>query len=830
MNRLVAGLKERTMNRTTIDFGIDLGTTNSAIAVLKGTATEIVKNNHDADITSSSVYISKQARVQVGQRARNRLEDQQAADDVYIEFKRRMGTGHIYQFQSAGLSKTPEDLSAEILKSLRGDVQQRLGEDIHAAVITVPAAFEQRQCTATKKAGELAGLAQCPLLLEPVAAALAYGFQADAEREYWLVYDFGGGTFDAALMKADDGIIDVVNHGGDNHLGGSDIDWAIVEKLILPKIAGEFNLPNFTRGNRQWRTAFAVIKRSAEVAKIELSRSETAFLEDCRFKDADGEEVDLELKLTRGEVISAAEPIVQRSVDICKRVLEEKQLPSSAVGKVILVGGPTLAPYFREILTAKLGILLDHSLDPLTVVARGAAIFAGTQRLSAELAPPAREGEVVLDLKYSPTGPDEDPTIRGTASFEGIESFDGFTIQFTNQLTKWSSGKVPLKSNGAFRVDLLAEPGDKNTFQIELLDPQGTQHAVCPDSVSYTIIPMGIDQQPVINSLGIGIHHNEFDILFPKGSPLPARATKVYRTTRELKKGATGEVLSIPVLEGENARADRNRLQDTLAVTGTDIRRDLPADSEVEITLFMDESRTIRAKAYLPILDEEFEVVIDPTKRTPDVDRLKRELDAERGRLEGFRNRSLSANLGSLSAQFRELDELAQAAVADPDAADKAEARLLELRVILDREEDRLEWPNMVKDARKKLDELDRLISQLRNVSDDHRQRAAALRREVEEIIEQKREDRLGKKTEQVMALHHEVLFAQPEFWVSLFHDLQRSRSKMRDISMADRLFQQGQACMQRNDVSGLREVDVQLIGLVRGPLPPGLPIELRPA
>ncbi len=192
------------MIRTTIDFGIDLGTTNSEIAVLRGTIADIIKNNLDNDITPSAVFIDKRGQMQVGQRAKNRLEDQSAADDVYIEVKRLMGSDHIYKFKTSGRTMRPEEVSAEILKSLRGDVQQRLGEDIEAAVITVPAAFEQKQCAATKKAGELAGFIQCPLLQEPVAAALAYGFQADVTKEFWLIYDFGGGTFDAAIMKAED--------------------------------------------------------------------------------------------------------------------------------------------------------------------------------------------------------------------------------------------------------------------------------------------------------------------------------------------------------------------------------------------------------------------------------------------------------------------------------------------------------------------------------------------------------------------------------------------------------------------------------------------------
>ena len=324
------------MNRTTIDFGIDLGTTNSAIAVLKGVSTEIIKNNRDADITPSAVYIDKKGNIRRGEAAKSRFVDEE--DDVYLEFKRRMGTDHVYKFRSSGQQRKPEELSAEILKSLKADVQQKTGEVVESAVITVPAAFELHQCDATRKAADLAGFKQSPLLQEPVAAALAYGFQTDSQKAYRLVYDFGGGTFDAALIKSEDGSIHVVNHGGDNFLGGSDIDWAIVEKLLIPRLLEQHSLEDFTRGNKKWRRAFALLKRAAEMAKIEVSSYETTTLDCCRFNDDAGNTIEFECDLPLADVIRIAEPTILRSVEITKRVLKEKNLPKESVERLILVG------------------------------------------------------------------------------------------------------------------------------------------------------------------------------------------------------------------------------------------------------------------------------------------------------------------------------------------------------------------------------------------------------------------------------------------------------------------------------------------------------------
>jgi molecular chaperone DnaK len=798
--------------RNTIDFGIDLGTTNSAIAVLNGVAPEIVKNNDDLDVTSSAVHISKHGQLRVGKRARQQLMSEASEGDVYIEFKRRMGTDHVYSFRSSGQNKSPEELSAEVLKSLCGDVQQRLGEEVQAAVITVPAAFDQKQCAATKRAAEMIGLRQCPLVQEPVAAALAYGFQLQAEREYWLVYDFGGGTFDAALMKADDGMIDVVNHGGDNHLGGADIDWAIVEKIVLPRMAKEFNFPELHRKNPRWRMVVARIKHAVEVAKIELSRSEKTFLSDCLVKDADGQTVEIDFPLTRSEVTAVASPIIMESVEICKRVLREKDLTPARINKVILVGGPTLAPYFRDLLSDQLKIALDHSIDPMTVVARGAAVFAGTQRLVNEA--PMTKGSYRVELNYNAIGPDEDFRVRGKVLAED-KDLTGFTIRFSNPATGWDSGKVPLQPEGTFRADLLAEAGKRNTFVLQLADAKGTLQTVVPEELVYTV-GTAPSRQTVINSIGVEIRDNEFDVLLEKGVPLPAKKTQVYRTAKSLGKGDTGEMLSIPIVEGENPKADRNRLQGVLTVKATDIRRDIPAGSEVEVTLLMDEDRSIRARAYITLLDEEFEVVITPETRTPDASRLKRELSQEKQRL-----RELAARGGPSPAvqeqqtKIADLESMVETAQGDPDAANKAEARLLELKANLDKVENECGWPKMVADARAQLDELDGIVSQFGGGNPEFASRAGALRADVEQLIGEHRDDRLPKKLQQVQALRNDVLMSKDEFWVAVFQNAKANKAKMSDPAMAARLIGQGDACLQRGDIQQLRQIVGQLVGLL---------------
>jgi molecular chaperone DnaK len=811
------------MNRTTIDFGIDLGTTNSAIAVFTGNHEEpakIIKNTTDgtdADITPSTVYINKKGDVRVGLRAKSRMVDENTAQDVRIEFKRDMGTDRVYSFKSSGQTRNPEELSAEILKSLRADVQQRTGEIPEASVITVPAAFEAHQTHATLKAAQLAGLKQSPLLQEPVAAALAYGFKVDQEKAYWLVYDFGGGTFDAAIIKSDEGTIHVVDHSGDNFLGGSNIDWAIVEKLLAPRVMKELGLKDFTRGNEKYRWAFMRLKYATEIAKIDLSRSDETSLE-CKVGEDAGEKLDFECELTRSEIIGVAEPIILRSVEISQCVLKQQKLNKGAIKKVILVGGPTLAPYFREILANELGIPLDHSLDPLTVVARGAAVFAGSQRLNVNAATPLALGEYVIDLKHKPVGLGSAPMVGGKVSGLSSHDFTGFTLELVNMKTQWRSGKVPLRSDGVFVANLHAEKGERNTFAIELQDISGRKQKTTPDTLTYTVGIGGDVEQPLINSIGIAVGENEYAKFFEKGQGLPLRATFDYRTAYPLRQGRREDVCRIPVIEGENDKADRNRLTGVLPIRGDMISRDLPAGSEVEVTLKMDESRILTVTAYVRRLDEEFPLTIAWEHQQPNTDKLKKDYEAEMKRFREVKSKAVATGADTAEKVVEEMEasplreevkETLAAAKADPAAALLCEKRLLELKIKLDEAADALEWPVLVSEA----GDWVRWVQEVANEhgTDKQKQRAKELASKIEEIIGQKKADRLRKQIEQITSLYFGIIMAQPDWWVYQFREAEKQQDNMTDQNRAARLFNQGRECVDKNNVTGLQNIVRQL-------------------
>ena len=359
----------------------------------------------------------------------------------------------------------PEEMSAEVLKSLRADVQTNKAEDLGAAVITVPAAFELPQCEATGRAAALAGLKLSPLLQEPVAAALAYGFQSAANKVFWLVYDFGGGTFDAAVIQVRDGVIQVVNHAGHNYLGGKNIDWDIVEKLLIPKLTQERHLSEFHRNNVKWRAAMANLKYQAEKAKIQVSRTKGPFsfwVENL--VDESGKTFEFSYELKPEEVQRIIEPWVEQSINLCKRALQEKGLSGQDIEKTILVGGSSLFPWLQERVSAELGTKLDLSIDPITVVVRGAAVFAGTQRMIADDAPIAA-GTYKIQLEYEPVGTDTNPMVGGRITPPGGASVDGLSVQLLETRSQWRSGAIQVAANGTFMTEVRARRGANANFR-----------------------------------------------------------------------------------------------------------------------------------------------------------------------------------------------------------------------------------------------------------------------------------------------------------------------------------------------------------------------------
>ena len=827
------------MSRTTIDFGIDLGTTNSTIAVFEDGEVEVFKNNEGFEYTPSAVWVDKHNNLIVGRVAKEHLEND--SDNAFCEFKRLMGSANKRTFAQNGQSMNPEELSAEVLKELKANVRQRGDEEVTAAVITVPADFELPQCEATKRAAQLAGLTLSPLLQEPVAAALAYGFQSKSDKVFWLVYDFGGGTFDSAIIQVRDGAIEVVNHGGDNELGGKDIDWAIVEQLLVPALTKQCSLTNFKRGDKKWRAAFAKLKWHAEEAKIALSRRKSIDIS-INFTDKDNfaEPFHFDYELSQSDVAELAKPFIMKTIDICRKTLADKRLEKGNIEKVLLVGGPTLAPYLRERLadsTEGLGIPLEAKVDPMTVVAQGAAIFAGTQRLPTDqvnLDEQLEKGLFVVSFPdWSFTGFDVEPVVAGKVEPPAGESLDGLSIEFINDTAKpaWRSGKVSLRE-GSFMTTLWADKKNANTYQVALVDAAGRSKMVMtdPETLTYNV-GLTFTDPPLTHSLGIALANNEFKAFFEKGAPLPVHKRDIFHTAVSIRKGEKNNSLRIPVMEGQSLRADRNRRIGTLEIPAEHIKRDVPVGSEVEVTIDIDRSRLIQTSAFIPILDEVFESVIpmeaDDTKFDPK--ELTQELQKEKERLANVREKAKTTGDERAKEALQKIEqeqmvEQADAALAaasdDADDAKKCRNRLLDLRIAIDSTEDALEWPALVLSAEKIISAGKEIAQQHGNA--DEKRILESEEAQVRNALLTHDPELLDHQIESYRMAIFRILQRTGVLQVIFFQNLCERKAEMRDQTQAQSLISEGLRAMNTNDKDRLQAINHQLSDLL--PTPPKQP------
>ncbi len=810
----------------TIDFGIDLGTTNSTIAKLNGIDAEVFKNNEGFEFTPSAVWMDSKERLHIGRRAKDRLEDDN--DNAFSEFKLQMGTNTKYTFERNGKSYSPEELSSLVLKSLKDDVRRQMGVEVNSVVITVPAAFQLPPCNATNKAAEKAGFTNHPLLQEPIAAAMAYGFQSNSDNKFWMVYDFGGGTFDAAVVQIKDGQIEVINHGGDNGLGGKNLDWEIVNKILVPAVVKDLKPKNFTRDNKEYSGAFAKLKAEAEKAKIRLSLEDSVeIIIDNLYKNEKGEAIEFICEIFKSDFKKLAKPFISRSINICKQVLIEKRLGTSNIEKMIMVGGTSLIPFLRDMLmdpNKGLGIPLESSLYPITVVAKGAAIFAGTQMAPTTEKMEVKNDEFLLELDYQPVGSDTEPPIGGKIVTDMELDFSKYTIEFVNKTVRpeWRSGKIKLSSNGGFVNQLWAEKGKKNEFNIELYNASGVKQKTIPETISYTFGIVSAEA-PLIHSIGIAMANNETDFLLNKGVSLPAKNRSFHRTISEIRVGQSEDVINIPIIEGENRhRADHNRLIGSLSISSDKIKRTLPAGSEIEITLVVDTSRLVKAKAYIPILDEEFEVdanlIIEPGKIEEMVADFSKDKDKYKKLLEKSKNESDSkatAILEQIESEniLNEIDSLLESAKVDPDSRNKAKNRMLDFNTILDYAEDAVEWPTMVMEAKEKIQDTKK-ISEEYGTGDD-KNKFSSLEKEIETAISEKDPDLLRRRINQMDGFYWILLRQQPGFWVNCLNYARDNKDTMRDKNEADHLITLGDRAIQKNDVEGLKTAVQSLYDLL---------------
>ncbi|MFP4217855.1 MAG: molecular chaperone DnaK [Salinarchaeum sp.] len=348
-------------------LGIDLGTTNSAFAIMEGGDPEIIVNNEGERTTPSVVAFTDDGERLIGKPAKNQAV--QNPDRTIQSIKRHMGEGD-YTVEIDDDEYTPEQISAMILQKIKRDAEDYLGDEIERAVITVPAYFNDRQRQATKDAGEIAGFEVERIVNEPTAASMAYGLDDESDQTV-LVYDLGGGTFDVSVLELGGGVYEVVATNGDNNLGGDDWDQAIIDHL-----ADDFE-DEHGIDLREDRQALQRLKDAAEEAKIELSSRKETEINLPFITATDDGPLHLETSLTRATFESLTDDLLERTVGPTNQALEDAGYDTDDVDEVILVGGSTRMPQVREKVKEMTGIDPQTSVNPDEAVALGAAIQGG---------------------------------------------------------------------------------------------------------------------------------------------------------------------------------------------------------------------------------------------------------------------------------------------------------------------------------------------------------------------------------------------------------------------------------------------------------------------
>ena len=598
------------MARQKIDYGIDLGTTNSAIARLENGKIKIIKSNDgQMDTTPSIVHINKAKTIFVGLKAFNQIDAEakkalkefqnrgiDSGLNTFFEFKRTMGTDKKYLCPNIGKEFLSEELSAEVLKKLKSYV---LDETIQSAVITVPAKFRQNQLNATQYAAELAGFAYCELLQEPIAASIAYGLDVQNMKGYWLVFDFGGGTFDAALMKVDDGIMKVIDTEGDNNLGGKNIDYAIVDHLFIPYLRQNFSLKSVLNNDIGKNLLRDALKKYAEEVKIELSLKDSAspYADDLGIDD-EGNELILDFRISLEQYEEIISPIFQRTIDISLKLLERNNMQGSFMETILLVGGPTFSQTLRRMLKEQICPIIEISIDPMTAVAKGAALFAATKDIP--INQQKRDTtKVQLTLKYPETTveTEENLGLLINRKLSSITLYGKLFVEIYRNDHAWSTGKIEVINDAEIFL-LHLNSSKSNCFSITLFDDKGNV-LPCEPSV-FTIIQglkvanatlpynIGIDLfDPAMGKIGVYTLKG-----LEKNTSLPAKGKGIFKSQKDIRPGNLNDQLKIEIYESgykeDGSKKILNELINMVIISGEDLPQFLPSNSDVEIALEID--------------------------------------------------------------------------------------------------------------------------------------------------------------------------------------------------------------------------------------------------
>ena len=823
------------MARTKIDYGIDLGTTNSAISRMEN-GEPTIKKLPQKDTMASCVAFNKKG-ILVGDKAyaayRSEKEtalSKKTNNNAFIEFKRTMGTDKKYSSSHLGNELSSEELSAEVLKTLKSFITD---EKFSSIVITVPAAFKTNQIDATRRAGKLAGFDHIEVLQEPVAASMAYGLDSNNKDGFWLVFDFGGGTFDAALLKVEEGIMKVLDTEGDNYLGGKNLDFAIVDEILLPHIKEKFSIDAILNNEEtkiQYREA---LKSFAEELKNELSFKDTynLYKEDRCGIDDDGEEIEIDVTVSQSEIEKALAPIFQKAIDISQKLIVRNNINGSKLDSLILVGGPTFSPVLRRMLEEQI-CKPDTSSDPMTVVSKGAALYASTVNVSEEVREQTRDKtKIQLEIanEASTVEIEQFVTIKILADKTEGEIPEKVFAEITRGDKAWSSGKIEINTIGEV-VEIQLNEGKTNIFEVILFDDKGNILESEPSSFSVIQGIGGIgSMQTLPYNFGIEIKQKSTGkIVFSqvkgleRNKSFPLIGTRNgLKTQKQIRPGMDSDFIKIPLYQGEHAsdgtRAIYNEHVYDVIITGNDLPALLPENSEVELTININKSQEIDVEVFFPYLDHTSEIKVDKNKvQTVETRWLTNEIRKAKGSVTELKQdgNSDDTKLQKIEAELEQLEKSFENNKNDVDGKQEVLTNLRKSLKTIDELNETSEWPKLEEELKEEFYRLEKANNELGN--DKTTQAVNRFRSQLDEVIRAK-DVKLGNiLLEEIHTFFFQLTFIYQLIGFIRVHNDNFGSYNWKDSSRARTLLNKGLQIIGENpDVDELHPVVISLIDLL---------------
>jgi len=551
----------------------------------------------------------------------------------------------------------------------------------------------------------------------------------------------------------------------------------------VPKIIEKYKLSNFTRKNAKCHSTFSKLKYYAESAKIELSqyKKTTIEIEDIGKDDA-GKDISVTINLLRSELEQIIKPNVDRTIELTKETLKEAGIKSTLVKRIILVGGPTQMPYIKDRLENDLKIEVDSSVDPLTVVARGACIFAMSQKipkgyLSNE--PKNVRGTHNITLNYVTLTSDNEESVTGI--IDGLDEQEQYYIQIQSDSGTFTGPKTKV-NKGKFFYTVNVEPNKQNVYWVYVFDHKGNPVKISSDSFAITH-GLSLSGAPIPHSISVVVASRDYsmnktnntcDKIFEKGSILPLKKTlDVYKTSRKLKKGEDAS-LDIEIREGESEIPDRNDFLCKCGIPGKDLPHDLPAATPIELTIEMNESRELLVTANIPLIDMTVNARVTMKDEAVDVQEMSGDLELQRRRAESTSEDCSIEERKKIADTLQSVSEGIKNSSNDEDEKRKANKQLKDLKIILDNIEVDKAMPQLIREYNQRVIDLNKIINEYADPKekDDLNKQLENIQIEGKKAIKEENKTLIIRINEQLEDLRSRAIFSNPNTWVQHFREI----------------------------------------------------------